>query len=149
MAFRAASAASAADFSDSSETARIRQAALFRTSSGMLAFGAPITDAHIQIDYLSSSIAADGNVSYAPISDSSLPGCPARNRLICSADSGAADCIEFVRVRICEPGGNGNCTPVRYQTLLPLVDVPIYLPRSTTIVRDGSLGHAPGMAMCQ
>jgi hypothetical protein len=37
---------------------------------------------------------------------------------------------------------------VAHQTLVSLVDLPMNLPTSTTIMRAESLGYKPGMPMC-
>lgn len=142
----AARAAAATDFSDAGALAQLRRDAIFRANAGTLAFGTPVTDQHIVIDYLALENHSDGSTSQVPIASGALPGCPARNRLVCTADSGDPGCIRFVRVRICQPGS--NCTPVPYVSMLPIVNWPITLPVSTSIVRAESLGYTPGMAIC-
>jgi hypothetical protein len=52
-----------------------------------------------------------------------------------------------VRVRICK-SASGACEPVDYQMLMPLIDLGVKLPLSTTIVRAESLGYRPGDSMC-
>lgn len=142
----AARSAAATDFTDTNAMDQLRRKAIFRATSGGLAFGAPISEQHVVIDYLALESHSDGSQAQVPISSASLPGCPARNRLVCTADAGSSSCIRFVRVRICQPGS--NCSPVPYETIVPLVSLPVTLPLSTTIVKAESLGYSPGTAMC-
>ena len=142
----AARAAATTDFSNAGAIDQLRRKAIFRNTSGTLAFGAPITEEHVVIDYLALENQSDGSMTQVPIPTGSLPGCPARNRLVCTADSGSSSCIRFVRVRICQPGS--NCAPVPYETIIPMVSLPVTLPLSTTIVKAESLGYSPGTAMC-
>jgi hypothetical protein len=143
---RAARAAAATDFSDASALAQLRRQAIFRATPGMLAFSAPVSEDHVVIDYLALENQSDGSMTQVPIPTGSLPGCPARNRLVCTADAGSSGCIRFVRVRICQPGS--NCAPVPYETIVPMVNMSVTLPISTTIVKAESLGYSPGSAMC-
>ena len=142
---RAARAATTTDFTDLAAMDKLRRDAMFSDGSGRLAFGAPMTDQHILVDYLSLQNSGT-NSTQVPIPSGSLPGCPARNRLTCTADSNSPNCIRFVRVRVCAPGT--NCAPVAHQTLVSLIDLPMNLPTSTTIMRAESLGYKPGMPMC-
>ncbi len=144
---RAARAASVTDFTDATAMAKLRETAVFRKDSGELALGKPITDKHVRIDYLSMQHDSNSSSSKQAIPAASMPSCPTRNRLVCAKDSGDPGCIRLVRVRICAPGG-GECTPVPYKTLLPLVDLPINYPVATSIVRAESLGYVPGAPMC-
>lgn len=145
---RAARSASVTDFTDSAALGALRQRAIFRNGAGTLTLGSPVTDAHVRIDYLAlQNDGADG-LKQVPIAPGALPGCPARNRLVCTANSGDPGCIRLVRVRICQPGGGSECTPVPYEPLLPLVELPITLPIATSIVRAETLGYVPGMPMC-
>jgi hypothetical protein len=141
---RAARAASTTDFSDQGAIAQLRRNALFG-DSGQLPFGAPVTDQHIIVDYLSLQNNA-GVTTQVPIPSASMPGCPARNRLTCTANANSPNCIRFVRVRVCEPGT--DCSPVPHTMMVPRLELPIALPTSTTIVRAESLGYTPGMPMC-
>ena len=142
---RAARAATTTDFSDAAAVEQLRRSAMFGDGSGNLAFGTPVTHQHILVDYLSLQNSGASSTQ-VPIPSGSLPGCPARNRLICTADANSPSCIRFVRVRVCAPGS--NCAPVAHQTLVSLVDLPMNLPTSTTIMRAESLGYKPGMPMC-
>lgn len=144
---RAGRAAAVTDFSDVNAMAQLRQKAIFRNSPGTLTLAAPITDEHIRIDYMSIRNNSDGGLEKVQIATASLPGCPARNLVTCSAKTGDASCIRLVRVRICQVGG-AECTPVQYETLFPLVKFPGNLPTAETIVQAESLGYTPGMALC-
>lgn len=143
----AARAAATTNFKDTAAMDKVRREAIFRSTAGTLAFGDPITDRHILIDHM--ALTNQGSTTtQTPISDASLPGCPVRNRILCTSDSDNASCIRFIRVRVCEP--DSNCTPVRYKIAMPLIYFPaINLPMATTIVRVQSLGYTPGMAICQ
>lgn len=144
---RAASAATVTDFSDSGALALVRQRAIFKTSPGTLILGAPVTDAHVRIDYL--SLARDGNgaMTLTAIPAGLLPACPARNMLNCTTDPYGSSCIRFVRARICAPGG-GVCMPVAYAPLTGLPGLSLPLPSATAIVKAGTLGYQPGDALC-
>lgn len=125
----------------------VRQNAIFRSSAGDLILSPPISDEHIRIDYVALESESNSNLKQVDIPSGALAACPARNFHTCTAKSGAANCIRLVRVRICQPGG-AQCTPVPYQTMLPLVNLQLNFPTSETIVRAESLGYVPGMAMC-
>lgn len=142
---RAASAAAATDFSNPAAKDLVRQRAIFRASAGTLSLGEPITDQHIRIDYMA-LVPGPGGSTMTAIA--ALPGCPARNRLKCTANPNDASCIRFVRVRVCDPGDTSVCNAVHYQSLVSLINLPIDLPRSTTIVKAESLGYTPGMPLC-
>ncbi len=144
---RAARAASVTDPADSAAISKLKYEAVFDQVAGKLALAAPVTHAYIKIDYLSLQNGAGGSITPTVIPAAALPNCPARNRVTCSADSGDASCVRLVRVRICAPGA-GDCSPVPYQTLLPLVRLPVNLPTSTTIVKAESMGYTPGSPMC-
>jgi hypothetical protein len=139
-----ASAAAKIDFRDTATLDQKRQQAVFRDSPGSLPFGDPITDQHIRIDYL--AITPSGNLT--PISSSSLPGCPARNRQNCLENQYGASCIRLVRARVCGNGSAGACEPAQYQTLFPLVNLNVKLPISSTIVQAETLGYRAGDALC-
>ena len=143
---RATYAAAVSDFSDPAIMDSVRQRALLRDSPGGLVLGAPVTDSHIRIDYLSLARGADGSLTMTPIPTASMPACPARARLNCAANPNGGDCIRFVRARLCAPGA--GCGPVQYQPLLPLITLNLPLPVSTSIARAESLGFAPGSALC-
>lgn len=147
---RAASAAARTDFSDTAAINLVRRDAVFGGPAGLLPAGDPISDAHVRIDYMSLARASDGKLTLTQIANSSLPSCPARNMVACTADPNAANCIRFVRVRICAPGTDANsCDDVQYVPMLPIIKAPkVALPQSTTIVRAESLGYKPGQSLC-
>ncbi len=95
----AATLAANTDFTDNAAKSVARQAAIFRNSPGPLALGAPITDAHVRIDYLS-LIRNGANLTMTEIPTSSLPNCSANNRIGCIKDRNDPACIRFVRVRV-------------------------------------------------
>src|SRR5471032_2109831 len=49
---RAATLAANANFQDGAAMNAVRQSAIYRDTPGGLLFGAPVTDAHVRIDYL-------------------------------------------------------------------------------------------------
>ncbi|MDO8311780.1 MAG: pilus assembly protein [Sideroxyarcus sp.] len=145
---RAARDAAVTDFSDASAIEQIQQKAIFRNSAGKLSLGDPVNEQYVRIDYLSLQNESNRTLKAVPIPSGSLPACPTRNKITCTAKSGDANCIRMVRVRICQPGGGSACSPVPYQPLLPLVNFAINLPVAETVVRAESLGYLPGMASC-
>jgi hypothetical protein len=145
---RAAAKAAVTSFRDSAALARIRADAVFRTSPGTLMLASPVTDAHVRIDYLAQTSTAPGNLTMQAIPAASLPTCPARNRQICMANPNDAQCIRFVRVRICQPGGGDSCGTVMYQPILPLIELLLPLPSATTIVPAETLGFKLGATPC-
>jgi hypothetical protein len=144
---RAAAAAAVSDFSDPVVMNRIRQAAVLRDTPGPLILGAPVTDAHIRIDYLSLTRAQNGSMTMADIPATNLPACPARARINCVANPYGPSCIRFVRVRVCAPGGE-VCDAVNYQPIFPLTGISFPLPQSITITKAETLGFQPGSTLC-
>ncbi|MRX07439.1 pilus assembly protein [Pseudoduganella sp. FT25W] len=144
---RAAALAAVSDFSDPAAMDRVRQAAVLRDGPGALPLGAPVTDAHIRIDYLSLARTASGVMTMTPIPAASLPACPARARIQCVANPNGDSCIRFVRVRLCAPGA-GDCQAVPYQPLLPLTAIKLPLPQVAATAKAESLGFQPGSALC-
>ncbi len=143
---RAAAAAAKADFTSAAAMGAVRQRAVFRGSAGVLAIGAPVTDEHVRIDYLSLSDA--GGAGMAAIPAASLPACPANNRVTCMQDPYGASCIRLVRARICDPADAGECRSVPYQALFSFVGVAFNLPKATAIATAETLGAPPGQAPC-
>jgi hypothetical protein len=133
---------------DTSTLAAIRKEALFPDRNGNLLFGAPITPAHLRIDYL--SIARDSVTgAVTPQSISIMPACPTKNRANCLANPYDASCIRLVRVRICQPGDGDTCTQVPYKMQFPFVDLSrLRLPRSETIVPANTLGYKLSSGAC-
>lgn len=143
----AAAAAASASFSDGGVRQAIRQSALFRTSPGELPLGAPVTDAHVRIEYLALVRDNTGSLAMSEIAGTSLPESPARNRQICLNNPNDPNCIRFVRTRICVPEVTDSCVSPAYVMLFPLVQLPFRLPRATTIVNAESLGYVTGDAL--
>ena len=142
---RAAAAAANVDFRDATALRKVQTDAVFRTSSGPLALGTPVTSDNVKIDYLSMSKA-----TWNPTHMSSLPTCPAANRLNCTTDPNADNCIRFVRARVCDSmDSDGNCTKLTYQMVFPFFDLfGMKLPAAETIVPVGTLGATPGAMPC-
>lgn len=143
---RRAAALAASSAFDQDTIDDIRSRALFRNPAGNLMLGDPITPQHLKIEYLSIS-SADGVLTTQPASP--MPACPATNYINCLTDPYGANCIRLVRVRICEPGGAGDCTAVPYKMMLPFLDLSgARLPISATIVPTQGLGRVPGALPC-
>lgn len=143
---RAAALAATVDFHDAAALSAVRQNAIFRDSPGSLIMGAPVTDAHIRIDYMALSYA--GAVTMTAIPTAALPSCPVNNRITCMRDPYGASCIRLVRARICDPAVADTCNSVQYQPLFPLVSLPLNLPKATAIVSAETLGATLGDAPC-
>ena len=143
---RAAVAAASADFSSADAMAVVRQRAVLRNTPGNLVMGAPVSDAHVRIDYLSLSGAAGEVVQ--PIAAANMPACPVNNRITCMKDPNSAACIRLVRVRICDPAVTDKCERTAYRTMFPLVALPLTLPISTTITSAETLGAMAGDGPC-
>jgi Flp pilus assembly protein TadG len=142
---RAASAAANVDFRDTAALQKVQANAVFRNDAGQLALGIPVGSDNVKIDYLSVS-----NATWDVNHMSTLPSCPAANRLNCMTDPDAGNCIRFVRARICASmDGSGNCEPLPYQTMFPLFDLSaMKLPSAETIVPAGTLGATAGAMPC-
>lgn len=139
---RAAALAVNTDFTDTTAMQHVREKAIFRDSPGLLAFGDPINDQNVRIDYL--QIPASSTVPVSMVGG--LPVSPQQNRVNCTRNLNDAQCIQLVRVRICLPGGgDGTCDPVPYKTLVSLIPLPFSLPVSTTIAKVETLGMPSGL----
>ncbi|USX17253.1 pilus assembly protein [Oxalobacteraceae bacterium OTU3CAMAD1] len=143
---RAAAAAANADFSDGAAMSGVRQRAIFRASAGTLTLGAPVTDAHIRIDYLALSDAGGGAMNEIPTG--SLPSCPANNRVTCMRNPYDSSCIKMVRARICDPADTGQCVRVAYQPMFSFIAIPLSLPTAPAVMTAETLGAPPGQAPC-
>lgn len=143
---RAALAAASADFSNPQAMAAVRQRAVLRTMPGNLIMGAPVSDAHVRIDYM--SLSGAGTEVMQPIAAGNMPACPVNNRIACMKDPNSAACIRLVRVRICDPAVTDKCDLTAYRAMFPLVKLPLQLPMSTTIAAVETLGAAPGDEPC-
>lgn len=141
---RAGNSAAVADFSNSATMDQVRKDAVLDGSSGRLVLGDPITSDHVRIDYLSIARDASGAMSLDTIPTGSLPASPARNRINCLDNVYGDHCIRLVRVRICDPDNTGDCDPVQYQPVFPLVSLPFGLPKATTVIPAETLGFVPG-----
>ncbi|MBD8542393.1 pilus assembly protein [Oxalobacteraceae sp. CFBP 8761] len=138
---RATALAVNSDFSDATAMLNVRTHAVFRTTRGALLFADPITDDYVKIDYLHIPATSDP----VPIG-TGMPASPRQNRINCTSNPNAANCIQLVRVRICLPGSaSGVCDPVPYQTLTSFVPFSFGLPTATTIARAETLGMPPGV----
>lgn len=144
---RAAAAAANADFSNPDAMAAVRRYAVMRSTPGALIMGAPVTDDHVRIDYLSLSGQAGSVIK--PIAAGAMPACPVNNRIACMQDPNGAACIRLVRVRICDPADAGSCRHSAYRTMFPLVQLPLQLPLASAIAAAETLGARPGDAPCQ
>lgn len=141
---RAARAAANIAFTDNNALNVARKRAVFNEGTGALPFGDPITWEHIRIEYLFLGPSVGGR-ELQIIPPGSLPASPAQNRINCMADPFNMNCIRAVQVRICREGiAAGACTPVPYQTLMPLINLPVPLPTSRTIVTAETLGYQTG-----
>jgi len=142
----AARAAANIDWRVTSDLDLAKQRAILRNSPGGLPFGAPITDQYIRIDYL--YLKQGTTTTYEPIPAGLMPGSPGRNRQNCltnpygSATSPSNTCIRIVRARICKP--DTDCEAVDYQILIPLLNLGVKLPMSTTLVSAETLGYHAG-----
>jgi hypothetical protein len=138
---RATALAVNSDFNDATTMLNVRTHAVFRTTRGALLFADPITDDYVKIDYL--HIPATSN----PVSiGTGMPASPQQNRINCTSNPNAANCIQLVRVRICLPGGASDvCNPVPFQPLASFVPFSFSLPTATTIARAETLGMPPGV----
>lgn len=146
---RAATAAARANPRDSARRQQIREMAVLRTSAGTLPLGMPITDQNVRIEYYALVVDSGGRTSRQLIPYESL-SCPVNNRRICMANPNDPLCVRFVRARICDPDNGDACDTkkVSYTTIMSIVDFPIGLPHSSTIVPADSLGYTPGMVPC-
>ena len=131
-------------FTDTDALNLARRRAVFNEETGVLPFGSPITSQHIRIEYLYLA-STGGSRELQPIPPGSMPASPAQNRVNCMTDPNGISCVRAVQVRICREGNAaGACSPVTYQTLMPLISLPLPLPTSLTIVTAETLGYQTG-----
>lgn len=131
---RAARAAAHADFSSAATMTAVRQRAMF--DSITLPMAGQITSNYLTIDYLQ----ADRQSAVNP-----MPGSPTENLVNCTANPNAANCIRFVRVRLCQGGGSA-CSRVPYESLggIEIFSPSTFkFPTFATITPAGSLGRMP------
>lgn len=139
---RAAALAATTDFSNSTAIQQVREKAVFRESPGFLVFADPVSDAHVNIDYM--WIQRDGT-TMTMVRIPSLPASPAVNHSNCLNDPYSERCVRLVRVRVCQETDGATCTPVAYRNLTSLVPFPFRLPISTTITNAETLGRPAGV----
>lgn len=143
---RAAAAAAHTDLRNGAAMDAVRQQAVFRSSAGGLVLGAPITDAHVRIDYL--ALAGPEADMLSEIPAASLPSCAPNNRLTCLRNPYDASCIRLVRARICDPADASTCRSVAYRSVFTMMPLPLQLPTAPAIARAEGLGAGPGDAPC-
>lgn len=144
----AANAASMTSHRDSASLERIRQHAMLRTSPGPLPLGAPVTDRNVRIDYLALTRDDENRMSLQEIPTASLPLCPRQNREICMTDPNAANCIRFVRARICAEDNETDCDPAAFVSYLPVLSFTFDLPLAATVRPTESFGSMPEGTPC-
>lgn len=141
-----ARAAANISFLDGDALDAARKRAVFSEIKGELPFGSPITYENIRIEYLYLGSKA---ISLELIPTGAMPSCPARNRLNCMNNPYSSSCIRAVQARICkETAKTGTCTPVTFQPIVSLIDLPLKLPTSLTIVNAETLGYRAGDTPC-
>ena len=78
-----------------------------------------------------------------------VPSTAVDNLRNCAQDpEGDTQCVRFVRVRLCAPGGGANCEQVPYTPLFPLgglANMELRFPTFETVIPVGSLGYRPGL----
>jgi hypothetical protein len=142
----AAEAATNISFNDQAGLDLARKRAVLDEKNGKLPFGSPITYQNVRIEYMYLPPKA---FALQIMSAASLPTCPASNRVNCMTDPNGISCIRAVQARICkEDAASDTCTPVDYESLIPLIKLPLLLPTSPTIVTAESLGYKTGDAPC-
>lgn len=140
---RAAFAAAQTDFTDKTALDAVRQAAIFRTTPGPLAFTDQVSDQSIRIDYMSIQRNPDGSFSMLPILPGALPSGPSDNRKVCLLNPYCETCIRVVRVRMCDPANTTDCDHIPFKSMIPFVSLPVNLPEATTLVKAERLGLNP------
>ncbi|MCG2585812.1 TadE/TadG family type IV pilus assembly protein [Massilia sp. TS11] len=141
---RAARLATVTDFTDAAKLDGVRITALM-PPDGKLPLAPEIQSAALRIDYLQMS--ENGSMSVL----SSLPACPAQNKLNCLSDPYGSNCIRLVRASLCKEGAS-NCTGLDYTPLFGFFNSylggAITLPTASTTVPAQSLGYQPGSNAC-
>jgi hypothetical protein len=142
----AAHAAANISFNDTNALDAARKRAVFDEKDGILPLGNPITYKNIRIEYL---YLGQKSLALQIIPSSSMPSCPAKNRVVCMANPNDPSCIRAVQARICQETTNeGACTPVPYQTLTSVISLPLTLPTAVTIATAETLGYQTGDVPC-
>lgn len=140
---RAASAAATSGFGNTGQMDDIRRRAIFRNDAGFLPLMPEVTDRAIRIDYMWMQLGSSGGFTLQAIPAGSEPASAMQNKNNCILDPYSSSCVQFVRVRVCDPQNTAECTPVNFKALTSIVTLPIPLPLATTIVRAQSLGYSP------
>lgn len=144
----AANAASMVGHRDTAALDLIRQRAIFRASSGNLILGAPVNDRNMRIDYLALRRNSDDSLELQPIPTGSLPTCARQNREICMSNPHAANCIRFVRARICAEDDDAQCLSASFTPMVTMVSLTLDVPRATTVRATESFGSMPEGTPC-
>lgn len=127
-------AARAAAVTSPADEAAVRHAAMFLNGTNKMTLGGDIDDSYLRIDYL----ANDRSTEIKPAPS------PMDNLLNCTNSPTDANCVRFVRVRLCMPGT--DCTPVPYKPLVALDSLTAFnirMPTFSTVVAADTLGLAP------
>lgn len=140
---RAASFSSTSNPGSAAGYDAIRYKAIFRTSPGGLMLMPELTDKSVRIDYLAVVRDSSGAYSTQEIPGGLISSDPAQNRHNCVVDPYAANCIRFVRVRICDPQNTATCEPMKFKPMLNFFSFEIPLPTATTISKSQSFGYTP------
>jgi hypothetical protein len=133
---RAAAAAAVTYPTDTSAIDKLKQQAVFRSTSGPLMFAPPVTDQYVRLSYLAYDLSV--------IPQASWPASAAKNRLICAGNPHAANCIRFVQAQVCAPDDTDTCTAVTSRGVFPLVNLTMKLHKATTITVVEVFGYVPG-----
>jgi hypothetical protein len=134
------------DFRQAAAIDGARKRALFDDANGRLPFGEPVTYQNVRVEYMYLGPKGGGQ-ELQLIPTGSMPSCPAKNRVNCMADPNSPSCIRAVQVRICKET-SGTCTPIPYQSLISVIQMPLTLPTSVTIVTAETLGYKTGDPPC-
>lgn len=97
-----------------------------------------IDSSYLLVEYL--------NLNSEPLA---APANAAENFRNCTRDpQDLARCIRFVRVRLCQPGGDGACNPVPFEPVLPVAGIlgsgGLHFPTFETVTPVAALGYRPG-----
>lgn len=114
-------------------------AALTAVAFGGVPLSAPAIDGtYFSVEYLN-----------AGLDTVPAPSSSAANLRHCVEDpQGSTQCARFVRVRLCQPGGAGQCAPVPFEPIFavgPFNGLALAFPNFETVVPVGALGYRPGM----
>ena len=132
---RAARMAADTDLVDSTKMSNLRINAMFGPSGVPLA-GVGLNHNNLAIDYL--------NAQRQRVDPKH---CAAQNLINCSTNPEGANCIRFVRARLCTAVAGATCTRVDYVPMMGTGFFPTGWkhPTFTTVTPVGTLGHIPGV----